>query len=240
MLCPKCGKDNLEDTKFCSECGTQLIRSQEAETIAETIDTRKPIPNKNVVTDGWYYSLNNQRYGPIDRYTVSNMLATENIKPDTFVWRAGMPNWLTAGETELFNGSPVAVQTTYVPPVVQDLGNSVAVPTQAKVPNSTAWLLATVPLGVAMLIASIGGQNGYYIGVAIAFVLNIVFLFIDDISLRKHGVDTKKWSWCGLVLIPVYLFIRSAKAGRKFGYSIVWCVLAFMDFCVYIALFSTV
>ena len=90
-----------------------------------------------------------------------------------------------------------------------------------------------------MIATSVGGQTGYYVGIALAFVLNIVFLFIDDSILRKHGVDTKKWSWCGLILIPVYLFIRSAKAGRKFGYSILWCIMAFLDFCVYVATFAT-
>lgn len=240
MICPKCGKSNSEDTKFCSECGTRLIEINVADTTVDTTDTREITPNTNVTTDGWYYSLNNQRYGPVDRYTVSNMLATGNIKPETLVWRAGISNWLRAGNTELFNAFPTINQATNVVPVFQGKGESVENSIHTKVPNTTAWLLATIPLGVSMLASSMGGQTGYYIGIAIAFVLNIVFLFIDDSVLRKHGVDTKKWSWSGLILIPVYLFIRSAKVGKKFGYSIMWCVFAFMDFCIYTALFSTV
>ncbi len=240
MLCPKCGTSNSENTKFCSECGTRLIEINDNDANVDITDTTKMTPNTNVTIDGWYYAINNQRYGPVDRFTVSNMLATGNINPETLVWRAGMPNWRQAGETELYIVFPTINQATNVVPVVQGKVESVENSLQPKVPNTSAWLLATIPLGVSMLVSSIGGQNGYYIGAAIAFVLNIVFLFIDDSNLRKHGVDTKKWSWCGLILIPVYLFIRSAKVGKKFGYSIMWCVFAFMDFCVYIALFSSV
>lgn len=235
MICPKCGKENSIETKFCAECGTKLTDSP------ATTDTRPLAPNANITTDGWFYSLNNQRYGPVDHFTVSNMLTTGNITAETLVWHAGMANWLPARDTELFNAIPVNYQSVPVPPAipVQPADNIPAQASIPKVPNSSAWLLATIPLGVSMMASSVGGQTGYYVGIALAFVLNIVFLFIDDTILRKHGVDTKRWSWCGLILIPVYLFIRSAKTGRKFGYSITWCIMAFMDFCVYLAVINT-
>ena len=234
MICPKCGKDNSIETKFCAECGAKLIDLQ------ATDNSKSSAPNVNITTGGWFYSFNNQRFGPVDHFTVSNMLTTGNITPETLVWRAGMPNWLPARETELFNANPVYNQAEPTPPAIP-VQPVVNMPEQApitKVPNSSAWLLATIPLGTSMIASSIGGQTGYYIGIVLAFLLNIVFLFIDDSILRKNGVDTKKWSWCGLILIPVYLFIRSAKTGRKFGYAIMWCVMAFLDFCVYTAVFA--
>lgn len=238
MLCPQCGTNNPDDKKFCSECGTQLKGIQ----VSQTVDNGRPIPNTNVTSDGWYYSINNQRFGPVDRYTVSNMLATGNIKPETLVWRAGMPNWLMARETELYSAIQVNYQAAPIPPAipVQPVVNRPEQPPMPKVPNASAWLLATVPLGASMLASSIGGESGYYIGIVLTIILNIVFLFIDDSTLRKHGVDTKKWSWCGLLVIPAYLFIRSAKTGKKFGYSIIWCVMAFLDMCIYLAVTATV
>ena len=97
MQCPKCGKNNPDDTKFCAECGNKLVVSQGINNVLP------PTPNTNITTDGWYYSLNNQRFGPVDHFTVTNMLTTGNITTETLVWRAGMPNWLPAKVTELFN-----------------------------------------------------------------------------------------------------------------------------------------
>ena len=42
MICPKCGRDNLEGVKFCIDCGTPLLRSvsdEPVENIAEEVET---------------------------------------------------------------------------------------------------------------------------------------------------------------------------------------------------------
>ncbi len=42
--CPKCQVDNPTDSKFCSECGTQLGLSMEDIAVTETIESPKEEP----------------------------------------------------------------------------------------------------------------------------------------------------------------------------------------------------
>jgi len=37
--CPKCDSDNTFDSKFCKECGTQLLPSIEAPDVTKTLET---------------------------------------------------------------------------------------------------------------------------------------------------------------------------------------------------------
>ncbi|MFB0564676.1 MAG: zinc ribbon domain-containing protein [Candidatus Aminicenantaceae bacterium] len=55
MKCPKCHFDNPSDSKFCKECGTQLLPKKEIP-VTETIQTpkeeltRPPVGEKDVLT----------------------------------------------------------------------------------------------------------------------------------------------------------------------------------------------
>jgi hypothetical protein len=49
----------------------------------------------------WYYSVNNQQFGPLDEETIKRMIANQTIRAGTLVWQQGMPGWLPAGSTRL-------------------------------------------------------------------------------------------------------------------------------------------
>jgi len=41
VKCPKCHFDNPSDSKFCKECGTQLIPTEEISAPTETLETAR-------------------------------------------------------------------------------------------------------------------------------------------------------------------------------------------------------
>jgi hypothetical protein len=46
----------------------------------------------------WYYADNNERRGPIESPAFEELVRNGTIKPETLVWREGMPNWLPYGQ----------------------------------------------------------------------------------------------------------------------------------------------
>lgn len=43
----------------------------------------------------WYYSINSERFGPVDQATFDQLVARGEVTLDTLVWRDGMENWAT-------------------------------------------------------------------------------------------------------------------------------------------------
>ena len=54
----------------------------------------------------WYYAENNDRRGPVEDAAFQDLVRAGTIKPETLVWREGMPNWIPHSQT---GGTPVAV-----------------------------------------------------------------------------------------------------------------------------------
>ena len=42
----------------------------------------------------WYYAENNDRRGPVEDAAFQDLVRAGTIKPETLVWREGMPNWI--------------------------------------------------------------------------------------------------------------------------------------------------
>jgi hypothetical protein len=63
-----------------------------------------------------------------------------------------------------------------------------------------------------------------WLGTIIFVGLNTTFALLDVSELKAKGRDPEGWMWLGLLFVPVYMFIRAAKIGKKYGYAITWCV----------------
>ena len=94
------------------------------------------------------------------------------------------------------------------------------------------WALATVPI----LISIVLGKNWYklmpysiaqhtYLLSIIVIVANIVFLTLDVSEIKKSGKDVGAWIWTGLLLVPVYLYVREKNTNRNYAPLIVWGIL---------------
>ena len=47
----------------------------------------------------WYYAENNERRGPIEDAAFQSLVASGTIKPDTLVWKEGLPEWIPYRQT---------------------------------------------------------------------------------------------------------------------------------------------
>ena len=105
----------------------------------------------------------------------------------------------------------------------------VTVPEQKKevVTDKWIWALATVPtvMGwvIGALLASMG--IGDILTTIIIIAMNITFLTLDVKEVRKTGMNVDSWLYLGIILVPVYLFVRESKTNRNNLPGIVWCVL---------------
>ena len=52
----------------------------------------------------WYYVRDEQTHGPIEAGQLGSLLARGHIEAQTPVWREGLPDWITLGESELLTG----------------------------------------------------------------------------------------------------------------------------------------
>lgn len=91
------------------------------------------------------------------------------------------------------------------------------------VSDKWAWTLATAPLSVDIVFGS-WAVTGVILTI-IVIVLNCIILMLDKKELESNGNKPGDWIWLGLVLVPVYLFMRASKMGGKYGYAITWCGL---------------
>ncbi len=104
--------------------------------------------------------------------------------------------------------------------------------TALKIDNSFVWMLAFVPLALVVLdlvlASSTTPTERLWIQIVTAVVLNSVLVLADWARITKANPDTPaEWwvsPWWGVVLVPVYLFLRSVKLKQNFAVPIVWCV----------------
>ena len=88
--------------------------------------------------------------------------------------------------------------------------------------NRWVWALATVPIFVSWLVDSIFFIFPIF-GTIVCIILNIVFFTLDEKALKQRGIIPDTWLWLGIVLVPVYLFVRASKTDRNYAYAWVWC-----------------
>ena len=106
--------------------------------------------------------------------------------------------------------SPGTVQQA-VPPIKRGAG------------SATAWLLVlfSYPLAILLNLANMSAE----VQAIVQLLALFVFLALDVSKLRAAGIETSRWSWTGVVLLPAYLFIRARKTNRRYGCAITACIL---------------
>ena len=105
---------------------------------------------------------------------------------------------------------------------------------ESKITISEKWLwaLATIPILTSIIL----GKNWYalvpysiaqhtYLLSIIVIVANIVFLSLDVSEIKKSGKDVGAWIWTGLLLVPVYLYVREKNTNKNYAPLIVWSIL---------------
>jgi hypothetical protein len=163
------------------------------------------------LSQNWYYIDNGIRYGPFSMDDMKSNVLLGKINANTSVWSEGFSEWKEAKST-ILNQFIITV----VPPVAS-----------SELSDKWAWTLASVPILVNIMLFEFGLSEPLLTMVVSA--LNCIFLFLDIGYLKKVKEHPGKWIYLGLLLVPVYLFIRASKTTKKYGYAIVWCVLFFLS-----------
>ena len=93
-----------------------------------------------------------------------------------------------------------------------------------------AWALAIVPTFVLWLLEGI--LIFPFFGIIAAIIMNGIFISLDVKMLKSQGLNPESWLWLGIILVPVYLFVRASRTDRRYGYAIVNIVMIVLDLIV--------
>ena len=203
MYCPNCGTEITDDPKFCTNCGIKLSDT------ADQIISAPPTDDKRQ----WYYYKGKNKMGPVSTDDMKEYISRRAIARETMVWATGFADWVRADQTEL----GVLLQNT-----VPDLPAGC-------ISEKWIWALATIPLVASIILPRVligMGIGSLYATIAV-FVLNIVFLTADVKELKSAGKDAGSWLFLGVILVPVYIFVREGKTNKNYIPGVLWCVLFF-------------
>lgn len=145
--------------------------------------------------------------GPLSVYGIKGRISRE-----TLVWKEGMPEWKRAADVPELGAIFVNIKPDLPPSAITE---------------KWVWALAALPIPVSWFLA--GMVESASIVTVATLALNILFLMLDIQALKKTGRDIDNVLWLGLILVPVYLFVRAAKYSKKYAPAIVWCVLFGLD-----------
>jgi hypothetical protein len=86
----------------------------------------------------WYYSSSGQKVGPVSENQIRQLAASGKLAASDLIWRAGQPNWVSAGSVPgLFPG----------PPPLPTAGHS-----QPTGSGSNKWVVLGVIAGILLLV----------------------------------------------------------------------------------------
>ena len=196
--CPKCGHEIPDGSVFCNFCGAKI--EVEHQTNSNTDNTKE-----------WYCIIKGDKKGPYSKKQIGELVDFDHIDAYTQVWKEGMANYEPLFKTELVNFFE-------------------EVPSNAKgeLDNKWFWMLAIIPLAtniIVTIIATALSTNLSILNIVLVIALNCLFIGLDCKALKNAGYETKSWFWLGLILVPVYLFIRAAKTNKNFAPPIIWCII---------------
>lgn len=107
-------------------------------------------------------------------------------------------------------------------------------PQSLQIDNTFAWALAFAPILLILLELVLASstttppETRVWIQIVVAVALNSVLVFADWNRIRKANPDMPaEWwvsPWWGVLLVPVYLFLRCSKLKQSFAIPVVWCV----------------
>jgi len=169
----------------------------------------------------WWYIKNGKNTGPHSEPEISELIRQGEIVRKTPVWCTGMQNWCDADSSQ-----------------VRSSFGMTASEKANRLNNRFAWALAIVPLtlyySVEQLLTIFKPElSGTSIVFLVCVLLNLILWGFDQDNLRKSGYRLSGWIYSGMWMVPVYLFVRAYKTGKKYGYaicSIVPSVLVFLFF----------
>lgn len=208
MFCSKCGAKVDEQWKFCKSCGSSVIVT------SDQIPQKEPLSELNQEsskqTMEWYYLAGSDKLGPISDNEISEMIQRGDIKKNTLVWSTGLTDWVPAEQS----------------PLSSKFENVVSFAPASKITDLWFWALAVIPTLSVSLLTFFGLFKRHPF---LPLVYNIFFLYEDIKVLKKAGQVVGAWKYWGVIMPPVYLYIRASKTNKQYAPLIVWFLLGLID-----------
>ena len=161
----------------------------------------------------WYYVENGVRKGPINEDDILDSIDSGTITFNTLVWEKGMKEWAKLKDTRLAEYSYVVVPE---------------VPLE-EISDKWLWTLATLPLVAGWILTGIVGSEAALI---CTIILNCIFTILDMKEVENSGQKVSSWLWMGIILVPLYMYVRIAKTTKRYAPAIVYTVLFFINLFV--------
>ncbi len=88
--------------------------------------TRLPETSKpaRVMAAAWYYSVGEEKLGPVTLLELRGMLAGKQLMPSDLVWKEGLPDWQPVRDVPEINGSALVPRSASASPVPTDAGRA--------------------------------------------------------------------------------------------------------------------
>lgn len=213
MLCSQCGAQLMENAKFCGTCGSPVKKENETNSSAGTMPTA---PQDDAAQ--WYFHDDTEKRGPYSYEQMIGFINNGKIQRETLVWVQGSPAWVPAERSRL----------------AKELGNVMPPTPIGTISEKWIWALAAGPIVLNVVLTFVMAdmrllpEYAWVITVG-TIAANIIFLIQDTEEVKKSGRDVGKWLFLGIVLVPIYLYVREKHTNKNYAPLIVWCVLFFIS-----------
>lgn len=137
----------------------------------------------------WYYTQNNQQFGPVDEAKIKELVASGVVNANTMVWTAGMASWQLIGQT------PLAGLVGNLPPAPPAYAAAVADPRTKGNNDLFTWFWISL-IGILL-----GG-----IGIIPAAILFMILIHKAWTAVQREGIRATPDQAVAYCFIPGWNF----------------------------------
>ncbi|MNZ77066.1 hypothetical protein D3C78_955910 [compost metagenome] len=149
----------------------------------------------------WFYEDGGIRKGPVSTVEIQQLVNSQQLGPGTLVWRNGLLDWTPLEQTELAD-MMIRQSVPSLPP--------------KSIRDRWIWSLTCVPLFTILT-----PTEPLFWFVA-PWVLNIVFIILDNRVLKAAEYTPPTIGW--VVLVPGYIYLRSRQVKKNLAPLLGWFI----------------
>ncbi len=177
----------------------------------------------------WWFARGTQPVGPVTKDDLIAMIRRRDLLGSSLVWTPEMADWLPVSETDLASfipPEPPPVEAPTVPPsaypypgMQRPVTGADALTEKKKINNVFAFILAISPVilfvvSLFLLPEDISDPKYLYF-MFLTSLCTIVLWLLDLRMVRAAGYETRGWSFWGILLLPVYFYMRAKSTDKN-------------------------